>query len=1033
MTKAELIEDVKQGDIIKIYTESNEVFEGKVIDFGESGLKIHVLDSKKIKRVMYGRISEYDVEDIESNELSIDSNSNDIEEKNKNEVIDCNREDINKSHSDIETKKEVFFLDRKNIFNECHLFIDLETIKSEWIEKLDSKQKNEYIRITNIINYAKKVHEYSLNSDRIKRAIIECKKMANNIKIMNVFIAFIYHEFNDIENAIKYYSEAGAWDVAFQLSLKYGFNDNLFEYAILAVKYNAENKVIIKWLCEYAVNNNDSAVISYIINHSKDFLGEILLFWYVDKPEIKLLPDLNDIFVKENITYLKNLSVKIDDENNEHIKTILSNISSSSNVATGNDLSDKSKIYQGVISYYNKNGGNGTIKNSEGGSIYFYIKQVKDLRLQRILATESDYKKRVVYTRGVNFKGEIAADAIEMMEIDSEELTENEYTYEGFFDDYDIYESRGRIRSGNKIFNFVFEAIKDPLLYAEMMSRPYSVLDLSVKFNARNYKSKKTKKSSQIAFDICGVKKYSQSEIDEFISQRYVTKAEVNEWLGINKITGANTGYFRATEYEPLREIGFVVKEEAVDKRLMGVKAETKKLIESTNGEKRAVSILLDSDADNPFSDLKRDRSGMKYFQQAHRYMVGRKNTNGEIVGVDLDKAEKLFIQSIMAMDQTNSSVANLVNIYIKRGGEYIVKGLQLLEEYGYLFPTEKLTNLRIQLIDKSGNFDALEQILLSAIPNCVKKNTVWQYMVKLAGIYYKQQRWDNAIEWFEKSLSYLEKNKTEFAQYRLLHMNNLRPLIIANYTAGYKENAISQAKKFLLIAPDDLVVRSIVDGSFEVNKSKIVLEDIDDVELQYEDDLLDIVNSEMPAYLNDKIQKVDLSSTFSKVPIVYEKIQNGRYMGNADDSNKAVKQINNNLLRKNKRGISAEVRRAIFIGIARIISDSRENSSSSNEGKVALDEVKRYVARYARYSADVLVEKCSTVDSIRFLYILALRYLGDGDDGNINVALNMLIASFFMDSTKLPDELHNMGNSVHKDSYYKMNCISVKDLLIAS
>ena len=55
--------------------------------------------------------------------------------------------------------------------------------------------------------------------------------------------------------------------------------------------------------------------------------------------------------------------------------------------------------------------------------------------------------------------------------------------------------------------------------------------------------------------------------------------------------------------------------------------------------------------------------------------MVGRKNSSGETIGVDLDRAEELFIQAIRAMDQTNSSVANLVNIYIKQGGDYIVKG----------------------------------------------------------------------------------------------------------------------------------------------------------------------------------------------------------------------------------------------------------------------------------------------------------------------------------------------------------------------
>lgn len=1016
MTKEELLEDVQVGDIVKVYTESDETFEGKVTDFGESGLKITLLNSSKAKRIMYGRITEYDIEDAEERESVTGSSEKAGLGKDAVEFI--------------ETKKVTQF-DRKEIFGNLDIDFDLESIREDWVSRLDSKQKNEQNRIVDILNYAKKVNEYKLDSDRVKRAIAEYKKLASDVISMNVFIALIYHEFNDVSAAVEYYHKGGAYDVEFQLSLVYGYGD-LFEKAVLAVEYNKENEVVVKWLCEYAVKNNDVAVISHVINHSDTYLGKALLFWYIDKPEFQMIPNKDDMFSSENVMYLKNLNSVNSEDINTHIKEILSNVVSSSDVMTNTVVDDRDSVYKGIISFYNKNGGNGMIKNLDGGSIYFYIKQVKDIDLQRILATEVNYKRKVRYTRGINFKGEIAADAIELDEVEDGVVVEPEYEYEGFLDDYDVYENMGRIRSGNKVFNFVFEEIKDPLLYAEIMSKPYSVLDLTVKFNARDYKSKKTKKLSKIAYDICGIKEYSQQEIDDFVSQHYITRSDVNEWLGI--VPKKNTDYFRVADYESLHAIDSVIQEDCASKRGGGQPVlNATKHTETRNGEKKAVSLLLDANVSNPFSNLKRDVSGKKYFQDAHRYMVGRKNSNGETIGVDLDRAEELFIQAIRAMEQANSSVANLVNIYIKRGGDYIVKGLQLLEEYGYLFPTEKLTNLRIQLIDKSGNVEALEQILLSAIPNCVKKNTVWQYMAKLAGLYYKQQRWDDAIEWFEKSLSYLDRNKSDFSQYQLLRNNNLRPLIIAEYTAGNKNDAIAQATEFLKSAPEDPVIKSIVDGTFGINENKTILEDIEEIELQYEDDFFDSTNSEMSLYLSDQLKMVDLSVTFGKVPIVYEKLQNGRYVGNANDSNKAVKYINDNLLRKRLRGISTAIRSSIFIGIARIISDSRENSSVLNEDKVAADEVKRYVARYARYSADALVESFATIDSIRFLYIQALRYLVAGDDGNINASMNMLVASFFMDSTKLLDELHDVGNSGYKDDYYKMNCVSTKDLVIAT
>ena len=890
---------------------------------------------------------------------------------------------------------------------------------------MDSRQKNEYTRNNDSLEYAKKVHEYDLNSDRVKRIIAEYKKLAPEISFMNVFIALIYHDLNDIKTAIEYYYKGGAYDVALQLALLNNYDEGLFEKAILAVEYNNENVLVVKWLCEYAVKNNDFAVISHMLKHCNTYSGKVLLYWYADKPEFQMIPNKQDLFSDANIIYLKNLSFANSTNDDTHIKSILSKVIIISNESTDTMIETEKDVCRGIISYYNKNGGNGSIKNIDGGSIYFYIKQVKDLELQKILATEINYKRKVTYTRGINFKGEIAADAIELDGMNFEEIIETEYEYEGYLEDYDIYTNRGKIRSGNKTFNFIFDKIEDPLLYAEIMSRPYSVLDLSVKFNAKDHKNNRTNKKSKVAYDICGIKEYSEEEIDEFISQGYITKKEINEWLGIG--SERNVGRFQAVSYEPLRSIDSVLNEESRSKDVLMQRGLNSNRKSSRSGEKEAVAILLDSEIENPFSNLSRDISGGKYFQEAHRCMVGRKNNSGEIVGVDLDRAEELFIKSIKAMEQTSSSVANLVNIYIKQGGDYIIKGLQLLEEYGYIFPAEKLTNLRIQLIDKSGNIEALEKILQSAIPNCIKKNTVWQYMLKLAGLYQKQCKWDEAIEGFEKSLAFLNKNKSEFAQYQQLHNTNLRSLIIAKYLKGDTEEAINGAKEFLKNVPEDPSVKAIVEGTFE---SIITFEED---ELQYEDEFFDLTNSEMSLYLSDKLQMVDLSSIFNRISTVYDKLQDGCYIGSAADSKKAVNYINDNLLGRNKRNSSAETRSTISLGIARIISDSRKNASSSNGDKVALNEVNKYVARYARYAADVLVEKLATVDSIRFLYIQALRYLCHSDGGNITAAINMLVASFFVDSTKLREELHDMGNSVFKDDYYKKDCVSTKDLLIAS
>ena len=97
MTKEELLEDVLIGGIVKIYTESDETFEGTVTDFGESGLKITLLNSNKAKRIMYGRITEYDIEDTQEISSAITTTIVDIAKNVSEDNAVANSEPIVKS------------------------------------------------------------------------------------------------------------------------------------------------------------------------------------------------------------------------------------------------------------------------------------------------------------------------------------------------------------------------------------------------------------------------------------------------------------------------------------------------------------------------------------------------------------------------------------------------------------------------------------------------------------------------------------------------------------------------------------------------------------------------------------------------------------------------------------------------------------------------------------------------------------------------------------------------------------------------
>lgn len=1013
MTRDELIEDAKIGDILKLYTESNEVFMGKILDFGSSGLKIYLLENKKSKRITYKRILEYEVEeDIDSLKKQIDLDDANYENITENETVDAN--------STVRIK-----IDRATLFSKNNRILDFKEIKDGYIKRLDKNRKELYSRVNNILEYAKKIHEYDEKSDRVERAIVEYKLLAKEDIFFNVFIGVLYLEFGNYKKAKNYFIKSKEFVVAFYIAKELKDND-IFEIAIMAVFYQKDNEDIIEWLCKKAVADNDVTIIKYLVNTCQLYKDKICMYWFAGKNELEMIPKKDVFLCDENIDFLYNCIVASSEEVSV-ITDIIDRLDKKESSIGINTIDTKDEIRVGIISFYNKNGGNGMIKESEGGQIYFYIEQVLDVELQKILAMKTNVRRKVSYKRGLNFRNEIAADEIVRIIDDNSNTEEPEYAYEGFFEDYDPLDEFGKIRSGKKTYTFSYKDIIDPLLLAEMNSG-FSVQELDVKFNIKEYINPKTEKKSKVACEIVSKKKYSDKEIEQFIQERLVSKKTVDEWLSIHD--EKKNIPFREAIYKPLKPIEELKYASKNQKLNIGNESTA---IKRDIQEEEAISLIVPKNTNNPFAVLTKRNSGEKFFQDAHRYMIGRKNSDGETVGIDLLKAEELFIKAIQSSDQTTSAVANLANIYVKLGDEYIVKGLQLLNEYDYLIPTEKLVNLRIQLIDKSGNLRALELILLSAIPKCKKRNTVRQYMTKLAGIYYKTEQWEKALEWFKKSINYLDSHKRDFVQYEKLRISNLRPLIVSSYNLGNIPEAKKQALEYLKEVPADPIIKSIVDGTFNNQKNADVLDDFDEMNLQYEDEYFNIINDDISKYLSKKLQDVNLNSTFNKVNEVYSKTQNGVFIGSSNDVKKVVEYIQSNILRKNKTALSAEYRSTIYIGIAKIISDSRNNSSNPNENKFAMEEVKRFVARYARYTADAFVEKYAINDSIRFLYIQALKYLVNGDSGNITAATNMLIATFFVTSEKLPDELHEMKAHQYNYTYYKEECISIKDLLIAT
>ena len=906
MTREEFIEDAKIGDFVKIRTETDEFYEGVIVDLGSSGVKIHISEANIDKRIAYSRILEYDVqagltdaEVLKAETVIIQPQKADIDKADvaKEEIVreeSALSEPVTETNHSVDSEKIAASSAENNSapaennnapaensnassLNDSDL--DFVEIRKSLEKKINPKYQNDISRINNILEYAKKVNEYSAESDRVRRAVANYRKLAESDKGFYALIGLIYHEVGDLEKAEKYYHDGHAYELESLLSGK----------TFSELKDSGEKTDSQGARASGEKQKNPGPQIS---REKEQTRGA------VKNQETRGQQSSGG---KQNSKDNGKQNAKDNGKQNPKGKQ-----NSKGKQPSKEDESQKRPVFKGIIHFYNMEHKSGTIKGVSGGKIPFRIYQVKDKELQKILLAGMNRRTRVTYTRGLTKYGREAADRIAI--------------------DWDYYN--------------------------EMETKPYNGEELQVE-------------------------PFSYTKLKPI----------------------------------PVREVA-----------------------STPEGERKAVEMMLLSAGENPFVNLPKDTSGNQYFQEAHRYMSGVRDENGEMIGIDLDEAEELFIKAIQAEDQLNSSVANLVNIYIKKGGENIIKGIQLLEVYGKIFTEDKLTNIRIQLIDKSGNLDALELILLSAIENCVMTSTLWQYEIKLAGIYCNQEKWEQAIEWLEKSLAFLDENESEFQQYEKVRNYNVKQLAITYYNVGRQEEAVRLAKDLLEKMPEDPVLPLIVDGTYSTETTDPgddVTGDSDIFNLQFEDEIIS-EEEEISKYLMAKLREVDLADIFNKVKAVSFHLQDGRFVGNSGDLLLALDYIVKTFL-VNKTA-NAQYRSTIYIGIAKLIYDFRNGTDEESDTRVSAYELIKYLGRYARYSADDLVERMAPVDSIRYMYLMALKYLVEGDTLEVTSATNMLIATFFVKSkTGLTGELHKLNPRRYNHSYYKKACVSVKDLLIAT
>lgn len=813
MTREELMEDIQIGQIIKIYTVAGDIYLGKVDSFGPSGLKIIQVSNDVPKRIMYERISEYDIDVEESDSVA----------------------------EFVSASKPSFKIDRAEIFNAASAPVSFDLLIENFENKIEKDDRNNYARICDILAYAKKIGEYQLHSDRVIKAIAELRMLSEQNSVFKLYLAAILYDFNDFDSSADSCYECKNYEMAFYLYEKANNTDMMLKSALLSVP-DTKDEYIVKWLCEYAVKINNVQIIKRIVSMNTTCANRALVYWFCQSPHFSDIENLEQAYLDVNINKMKKLMEEYKDTGIEILSVI-----SEGKEAKKEASAEKEK--KGSITFYNKDKGYGYIKEDGGGSIYFYIKQVKDYDLQKKLSAGNNSRIRVTYIYGINYAGSVAADCIEMIDLPKEETQDTPPIYSGFIFEYDKFSEYGKISSEGNFYNFQFNAIKDPFLLAAIESS-YGQLELNAKFNLKTRMNKNKKQKETVACDIVGVKNYSDEEIAEWVRCGVLSQREVDAWLG--KETTQEERPWRISEYEPLKPLG--TKTEKPVKS-----AHIKPQISPADDREEQICNELAKGIENPFVSMPKISGGHGYREKARTYSIGTKTDDNE--RILLEKAEELFIRAIQADEQLISTIPDLVNVYIRLGGyenSYIIKGLQLLSVYGYLLTSDSLMHLRIQLIDKGNYKESLEKILENSIKKCTKKNTKYHYMSKLAGLYLETGKYPLARDLFNKCSEFLEKNKTLFPNYEKMKHWPVRSIIIADYYAGDKEDAIRQAKEFLITHPEDATIKSIADGSIDETKKEEILDDIidtipyDNYESMDESFLVSELFSEYSSYVLD-------------------------------------------------------------------------------------------------------------------------------------------------------------------------------------
>lgn len=979
MTKEEILEDLNPGDNVQLKTKDGDAYAGQIIDFGETGLKLVINGSGK--RILYETIIEYDIQTISAPAMS---------ESDELKKINFTKDD--------------FVIDDKAVIERNR-------------EKLSEEEDKAYISEKNRLDYAKKNHDFNKKSGKVKTALYNLIEFGKKNSAFYAFYGLLLWELGEREQAVASFLTAGEYGAAFKGSFPFQDQLKAQNVALQAVENGQADESISRWLCQRAIETENTGIIAKLAQKLVPGHEQALLNW------VKAHKGSGSTLSTEDA--LANLKKQLFLEGNAAEAPIPAE-------SPQKDMKNKSVGREGHIVFYNKEKRFGWIRphDYQDENVFFYIAQVKDQELQRLLEEEELQRYPVYFKLGENGYGKPAGDAIELTEDrkKNDSLIESE-PRRGYLemtgDDYGkIYDEK------NRAYSFLLKDVIDPFLRADVAAS-FGDKEFEVIFSLKEYKGK------NVACSIRACKKYSENEIERFIKMRFLTQDEIDRQLGKEK----KKNVFLPEPYVPLKawtgpQALKPKSSLSISQPEISVKEKAGKQIPSAgnlapnawpdNEEciRRAYNLVVDSSLANSFASLPPLPRAM-YYEKGHSSLEGYKTVTGITVGKDLDKAEELLIKAIQSGDNVSSAVGDLVSVYLQQDINSVIKGLQLIDAYGHMiYPQDKLLNILHSLIDKSGNDEAKIYILMAMIRSNSRPAPLLQYRGRLAEIYSKCKLYSEAYAQFVECRLILSKNKSVFTNYNKQNGWFLKRMAMLQWLMNNKGKARALANEATLYLTDDDILREIINGGYNPDAAPLL--EAEAVESGFSM----VSNTGISKFLIERLKQIDLASIL-KFKEIINKVKDGKYFGSPEEAIKTVNRIYQEIFRdpKQSRVFGVEQRSLLLFALARVISDAGGGTEIPSASCP-------YIGRAARFLGDLWVNKAINIDSVRFIYIQAINHMSDMDYGNISAALNMLNSSFFLPDMELARELQTLNihsQIILKEDNYKLACKSIKDFLLTT